>query len=328
MSVLDLNDIDTLVVCGGGVHGIAYLSALETLYHQYGFESFPMGQRNPRITTIHGVSVGALIAFLWALGFDSFEEAHLVMDALIRSMIDGVHLMSFARDWGANDGKGIRSLLRARSSKRTGIDSPTFLELEKKTGVTIRIHATDLGSRKAKYFSPSETPNADVVDVVFASIAVPPLFAPCRMGDSLFVDGGLIESFPRIPNCNQPARCLVIRSVDSTGVEDTSDLFEPTDDSDKKISRVQDYISRIVECALQSRTSGDDERLKSDGLVGQTINIECGDIPWLSLVVDERTKKSLLLQGVLAAERFINSKDSVVRCCKTRSVGIQTDCLF
>ena len=105
---IDFNDVDTLVLCGGGVHGIAYLGVLETLFLQHGFETFPMGQRNPRITNVCGVSVGALIGFLIALGFDSFAEAHALVDRILQTLVDGVDLVSFARDWGGNDGKGLR----------------------------------------------------------------------------------------------------------------------------------------------------------------------------------------------------------------------------
>lgn len=317
MSVLDLNDVDTLVLCGGGVHGIAYLGALETLYLKHGLEVFPLGPRNPRVTTICGVSVGALIGLLIALGFDTYAETHALMNTILRSLLEDVHLVSFARDWGGNNGEGIRSLLRARAAKRIGLSRPTFAQLHEKTGVRLRVSATDLCTCSTVCFSPDKTPDTDVVDAVYGSMAVPPLFAPSRTNDSrLLVDGGLIRNVPRLPHGTPPERVLVLRAVEDGS---NNPVVEP-------VNRVQDYISRIVRCAFLARVRDDLGWLEERGLAGQTISMDCNGISSaFSFGLNDRTKKSLLLVGLEAAEAFLKTKGEVVPCSRSRSIGTQTD---
>ena len=317
MSVLDLNDVDTLVLCGGGVHGIAYLGALETLHLKHGLEVFPLGPRNPRVTTICGVSVGALIGLLIALGFDTYAETHALMNTILRSLLEDVHLVSFARDWGGNNGEGIRSLLRARAAKRIGLSRPTFAQLHEKTGVRLRVSATDLCTCSTVCFSPDKTPDTDVVDAVYGSMAVPPLFAPSRTNDSrLLVDGGLIRNVPRLPPGTPPERVLVLRAVEDGS---NNPVVEP-------VNRVQDYISRIVRCAFLARVRDDLGWLEERGLAGQTISMDCNGISSaFSFGLNDRTKKSLLLVGLEAAEAFLKTKDEVVPCSRSRSIATQTD---
>ena len=325
MSVLDLNDVDTLVLCGGGVHGIAYLGALETLYLKHGLEVFPLGPRNPRITTVCGVSVGALIGLLIALGFDSYAETHALMHTILRSLVEDVHLVSFARDWGGNNGQGIRSMLRARAAKRIGLSRPTFAQLRAKTGVRLRVSATDLCTCATVCYSPDETPDADVVDAVYGSMAVPPLFAPSRISHSrLLVDGGLMRNVPRLPADTPPERVLVLRAVEDGGGS-REEEEEMSRNEGGGVDRVLDYVSRIVRCAFLARVRDDLGWLKERGLAGQTISVDCNGVSSaFSFGLDDRTKKSLLLVGLEAAEAFLATKAKVVACSKSRSVGTQT----
>ena len=204
------------------------------------------------------------------------------MNTILRSLLEDVHLVSFA-GLGRSNGEGIRSLLRARAAKRIGLSRPTFAQLHEKTGVRLRVSATDLCTCSTVCFSPDKTPDTDVVDAVYGSMAVPPLFAPSRTNDSrLLVDGGLIRNVPRLPHGTPPERVLVLRAVEDGS---NNPVVEP-------VNRVQDYISRIVRCAFLARVRDDLGWLEERGLAGQTISMDCNGISSaFSFGLNDRTKE-------------------------------------
>jgi len=45
-------------------------------------------------------------------------------------------------------------------------------------------------------FSLENTPDVSVIDAICASMSVPFLFIPCKIGDTIYVDGGMSNNFP------------------------------------------------------------------------------------------------------------------------------------
>ncbi|MFG1404370.1 patatin-like phospholipase family protein [Xanthobacter sediminis] len=64
---------------------------------------------------------------------------------------------------------------------------------------TLKIVSADLSRRRLQLFSPERTPQIAVADAVAASICLPLIFAPWRIGPSAFVDGGIVSNLPAWP---------------------------------------------------------------------------------------------------------------------------------
>lgn len=61
---------------------------------------------------------------------------------------------------------------------------------------TLKVVATDLTKGELKLFSPDTTPEVCVADAVAASVCLPVIFAPWKLGDCLHFDGGLVSNLP------------------------------------------------------------------------------------------------------------------------------------
>lgn len=64
---------------------------------------------------------------------------------------------------------------------------------------TLKIVSANLSQRRLELFSPDRTPNVAVADAVAASICLPIIFQPWRIGTSTFVDGGIVSNLPAWP---------------------------------------------------------------------------------------------------------------------------------
>lgn len=173
-----------LVMSGGGMTSLCYLGALRFL---------DVEGMTKKIKHIAGTSMGALFAAALALQIplDHLEDrvARMLDDDAAMSMpIPDV--FAYVRDLGVEDPRRFVEILRPE------IDMLTFLELSKKTGVNLVICATHVATMDAMYFSVDTTPNVLVMDAVRASIAVPWLFKPVKIGDDYFVDGGVADNLP------------------------------------------------------------------------------------------------------------------------------------
>jgi NTE family protein len=64
---------------------------------------------------------------------------------------------------------------------------------------TLKIVSANLSRRSLQLFSPDRTPTVAVADAVAASICLPVIFKPWRIGASTFVDGGIVSNLPAWP---------------------------------------------------------------------------------------------------------------------------------
>lgn len=64
---------------------------------------------------------------------------------------------------------------------------------------TLKIVSANLSRRRLQLFSPERTPDIPVADAVTASICLPIIFGPWRVGNAAFVDGGIVSNLPAWP---------------------------------------------------------------------------------------------------------------------------------
>ena len=141
---------------------------------------------------VAGVSVGALVASLLAqfpkeLSAESADEL-----AEIFLPIKTPEIWKKWRPWGflaslwkssALDSDPLRELVKAHLTDRLLVTS----------GRELRVGAVNLRTGKYKTFSQNDS---EIVSAVLASAAIPGAFAPIRIGDDLWIDGGVRSSTP------------------------------------------------------------------------------------------------------------------------------------
>lgn len=207
---------------GGGAKGLAHVGALKAAE-----------QRGIRFTAIAGASAGALVGALAAAGFtpdDLYDPATgrglLALDpdavfgkaawaqvAAVRDEVARLRATSAAGFWlrlpwlwlkyrraltpqtgfGLIDTRGFAQWLDGHLRRRLGLArAPLFSDLP----VPLKVVATEIGSGAAKVFGREETPAIPVAEAVAASLAIPFVFQPLRVGGARYVDGGVVSNFP------------------------------------------------------------------------------------------------------------------------------------
>lgn len=184
----------TLALGGGGSKGNAHIGVLRKL-EQEGF----------RVRAIAGTSFGGLVAAFYALGFTPDE-----IEALFESA-DQTRL--YGRLPG--DGASLLGLAGAATWLDQRVGKQTFAD----TRIPCALTGVDLNAAREVILA-----EGSIKDAILATIAVPGLFPPRRIGKWNLVDGGALDPVPVAA-----ARALAPK-LPVVAVALTSPIGEPTRD--------------------------------------------------------------------------------------------------
>jgi len=158
----------TLVLGGGGARGLAHAGVLRVLHDQ----GIP-------VRAVVGTSIGAEIGAFYCAGLG----------------VDRIESMARELDWMATvklflptlDGGGLTAGGNITAYLRQHLGEATFADCDP----PLRAVATDMRRGRQVILSDGE-----LVDAVRASIALPGIISPHRVGDRLLGDGGLVNPLP------------------------------------------------------------------------------------------------------------------------------------
>lgn len=214
-----------LVLSGGGAKGIAHIGVLRTI------DSLGI-----RPDLIVGTSMGAVVGALYASGYSGRE-----LDSLARAL----PLSELFRTYQPQAPKSLGVLqplvVWEQGERRFTIQSAAIIEAEINAFVNagmlrgnllargdfdslpipFRAVATDLARREAVVIS-----SGDLAQAIRASIAIPLMFAPERIGDRFLVDGGLSANIPVQIARNEGAKAVIVSDA-TEHPADTIDAYSP-----------------------------------------------------------------------------------------------------
>jgi predicted acylesterase/phospholipase RssA len=142
------------------------------------------------VETVTGASAGAIWAMLYAFGYDPREIMEILLTIKINEL-SKASAVSFIKTFGVYSQELIRSTLLSMVDDR----DLTFAELD----ITLFVAAYCLNTNKTEYFSKDTTPSVKVVDAVLASMSIPGLFSPVRIGKKYYLDGAFVDKWPSDP---------------------------------------------------------------------------------------------------------------------------------
>jgi NTE family protein len=225
-----------LVLSGGGARGGAHIGVLRMLEEL----------RVP-VDYVTGTSIGSIVGGLYAagLGPSEIEEAVAKLDweELIREGADRTH-QSFRRKQddrkllvkaepgfdlktqevklpaGLIQGQGIKQALREMTVEAAEVEH--FDQL----AIPFRAMATDLSTGQ-----PVELVEGNLADAMWASMAVPGVFAPARLEGRLLVDGGVANNLPMDVAREMGADVLIVVDISTPlkSADELTDVFLVTD---------------------------------------------------------------------------------------------------
>ncbi len=214
-----------LALGGGGAKGLAHIPMLEKL-----------DSLGVRPDCIAGTSIGAVIGALYASGMSGSEIRSLVDDTVIKEgdspsaiLRNLKKLLSFMDvDFF---GSGI---LKGDSFMKyfyDAIKTDTFQDLQ----IPLRIVATDFWKSAGVVLS-----SGDLISSVKASMGLPGLFSPVRIGGNVLIDGGAVDPVP----WDVLDDCDITIAVDVLGRIEESDDDVPS--AVRAVTEVFDIMQRSM----------------------------------------------------------------------------------
>lgn len=209
----------TLVLSGGGARGIAHIGVIEELV-----------KLNVNIASISGTSMGALIGGIYAVG--KLEEFKQWMLKVNRTKIFKLIDFSFST-------QGLVKGERIFNEIKEFITDVNIEDLPIKYTAT----AFDIANGREVVFDKGSLYNA-----IRASISIPTIFTPLTLGDSVFVDGGVVNNIP-INTAKRVQNDIVIAVNVNAGVADDVVYFseiEQLTKQDKGTNKTSHRINKNV----------------------------------------------------------------------------------
>jgi NTE family protein len=157
-----------IVLSGGGSRGIAHIGVLRAL-----------AEADIAPEVVSGTSAGAIIGALYAAGH-SWEES---LEFFATTSPFRLSKITFGKPGLLDTEKIVPDFLPF-------FPADSFEALERR----LFISATDLVAARLEVFA-----SGPLIRPMIASSSVPMVFTPTRVGDRLYVDGGVIDNFPVSP---------------------------------------------------------------------------------------------------------------------------------
>lgn len=188
-----MKPIESLILSGGG-HNIISMCGALTYLQKENYIDFN------KLKSVDATSAGALLGFAYLLGMDGDELEHYILRRPWEKVFDITPDIVFQafKEKGLFDIKTMEEILRP-IIKSCGMDeSITLQELYEKTETEFYIYATELNKLTLVAMSHKTHPSMRVVDAVYQSCAIPPLFKPMIISDNseCLLDGGVFANYP------------------------------------------------------------------------------------------------------------------------------------
>lgn len=185
------NAIEHLILSGGGHNILSIFGAIKFLKEK---EYIVMD----RIKSIDATSAGALLGFALLLGLeDANIETYFIKRPWekIFNITPDLVFQSF-KSKGLFDVKLVEKIFQPLMDAMDISLDITFAEFYEKNGVELTIYATELNKLVSESFSYKTTPSLRILDALYRSSAIPPLFRPDIIDDKCYLDGGVFSNYP------------------------------------------------------------------------------------------------------------------------------------
>lgn len=179
------NKIKNIVFAGGGFYGYAEIGALKELenYKEY-FD----------IQNIKGVSVGSIVASMYAVGYSADELTRIIFDLDFDKLIKDTRFAYFKlyEKFGMYEANKLEEEIERLIRTKTNIKFCTFSQIEK----NLTIISTNLNLQCPRFFNRETSPQVPISKAVRLSIGYPPLMTPVEFEGDLYGDGGESINYP------------------------------------------------------------------------------------------------------------------------------------
>lgn len=177
--------ITNLGLAGGGFFGISQVAALKELEKYDEYLNF---------TKIRGVSVGSLVAGLYAVGYNADELTKIIFEMDFDKLIKDTYFAYFKLydRYGMYEAIKLEEEIERLITLKTNIRYCTFCQIQKE----LTIISTNLNYQCPRYLNKYTTPNLPISKAIRMSIGYPLIMTPVCFEGDLYGDGGEFMNYP------------------------------------------------------------------------------------------------------------------------------------
>ncbi|MBO3697484.1 patatin-like phospholipase family protein [Roseivirga sp. E12] len=154
-----------LALSGGGARGFAHFGVLKAL-EELGI----------KVDVISGTSAGSVVGAFHAYGYDVDEAKILVSKTNLFKVV-----------WPAFSWKGVFSMSRSEDIFKKHFPKDDFSAAQ----IPLHIVATNLNTGQPEIFK-----EGAIIKPMMASCCIPFIFDPVKIGQNVYIDGGLVNNLP------------------------------------------------------------------------------------------------------------------------------------
>lgn len=297
--MLKSDQYNKMIICGGGINGIAIVGALYEFLINYDIT---------KIKTILGISVGSLISMLLCVEYDKDEIMNLFLDIEMKDFSD-FKISRFLKSYGLDNGENIKKLLKAILMYKNYSPDLTFKELYDLTGRELIIVGTNVNKGIPIFYNIKDYPDTKIVDAIRVSASFPGVYTPViENNNHHLIDGCILEPYPidYFDNPDEVIGFLIKNNV-------------PNCDSMKeyKIDSLKSYYMGIINILL-------DAYLEKclDGKHKHTIYIDKEDLEQnvMNFDLTKETKYSLVNIGKEAFNKYMKTFTEQEQHCQEQQL--------
>lgn len=209
--------MQNLILSGGGINGLIHLGVLKLL-DEYNLID--------NIINYYGSSIGALIAFHLALGYNYNDIMYLFLKIESGKLIDE-NVFTFFTEYGLCNLSKIKTYLENIVEIKFNKKSISFLELYNLNKKTIHITSVNINLNQEQIFNYINTPDVNIVDAVVASSSIPIAFTPKKINENYYIDSFYINNYP-LNLCTDYKNTIGIElnNVEYKNIENIDNIYE------------------------------------------------------------------------------------------------------
>jgi NTE family protein len=180
-----MKKITNLALCGGGFFGYAEIAVLKELEKYAEYFDFK---------DIRGVSVGSIVAALFAIGYTADELKVILFNMDMDKLVCDTYFTYYNlyEKFGMYEANKLEEEIEKLICKKTNIKLCTFCQIKK----NLTIIATNLNYQRPVLFNRDNSPEMPISKAVRLSIGYPIVITPVLYNGDLYGDGGEFLNYP------------------------------------------------------------------------------------------------------------------------------------
>ena len=220
MPHIELTDIKYLCFGVGGVNGWVHVGILMALERELIRQGTTLADR---IQGVSGASVGSLLAVAVAINFTATEIHDFLRESAVayQDRFETPNLLELHMTKGLMSTDVLRDLVRDLLRRKFGKANQdmTLGELHRITKKRLHIATHNISKMRGEILDHVSHPTLPLPQAVCMSSAIPGVFQPVALGDSLYVDAGMSNELPYEPFNEMEATLAFYLATDHRHVE-------------------------------------------------------------------------------------------------------------